>query len=70
MEKFASVKNCEKCNANVFTPIDKVFMGKRKYVPASIGENENVIPEHLEVTCHDCGFTWQEQCSDSDSGVE
>jgi len=68
MENFAAIKNCIKCGSNLFTPIGKAFMGNRKYV-ASINIDENVT-EHLEVTCHNCGFTWQEECSDSDSDVK
>jgi len=59
MEKFESVKNCPKCNGNLFTPIDKLFTGKRKYVPGTAD-----IPEHLIVTCSDCGYTWTEECAD------
>lgn len=64
MEKFASVKNCKKCNAVVLTSFDD-FLGIRKYIPKGykrIGTREIIIPEHLEVTCPHCGFIWQEEC--------
>ena len=66
MEKLASVKKCPKCKGAVFTPTFNDFTGKRKYVPAisNIDRDCVVVPEHLEVTCSDCGFTWQEECGD------
>jgi predicted nucleic-acid-binding Zn-ribbon protein len=64
VEKFKSVENCKKCGSNIYTPAYKLFTGKRKYVSAFIDTNGDVIPEHLEVTCRECGFTWQETCAD------
>jgi len=66
MEKFASVKNCSKCGDNIFTPTYNDFTGKRKYVPATVS-GTIISSEHLEVTCSKCGYTWTEECADSQS---
>jgi len=65
MNKFESVENCIKCRSNMFSPVGKIFYGKRKYVPATLGTGrDTIVPEHLEVTCSHCGFTWLEECAE------
>ena len=65
MNKFESIKNCIKCRYNMFSPVDKVFYGKRKYVPVTLYTGwDTIVQEHLEVTCSHCGFTWSEKCAE------
>ena len=68
--KFESTRNCVKCGRPQFhTTGEQKCMAKRTYVPRSFAKGDTpgsgIVPEHLDVTCCACGYTWQEACKDA-----
>jgi hypothetical protein len=63
---FGSVKRCTKCLS--------IYLS-RKYVSSmcqvlTVPERFEYTPEHLLVTCEECGCSWREQCADAGPQVK
>jgi len=65
IEKFESVKNCPKCGRGIFHSVgEKECFAKRRYQEKAL-DSDNVVNEHLIVSCPACGFEWKETCKDA-----
>lgn len=62
MEAFNSVKECVKCGQERFAG-DSDCNGN-SYAQQSLKDGE-VIPEHMVIKCHNCGYDWDEYCKDA-----
>jgi predicted nucleic-acid-binding Zn-ribbon protein len=59
---FESVKECIKCGRKIYHH-DNTCLANRTFIPPKL-ENNNIVQEHLDVSCPFCGYTWQEQCKE------
>ena len=57
---------CPKCNND----LEYEEASKVKYIKAHKRSDNDVIPEHLEVSCARCGFIWWETTADQSSTGE
>ena len=65
IHEFGSVEECPKCKCDMYS-YECQFTGKMKHVAAIETEQGDVIYEHLDITCPNCGYTWQEFCVDAE----
>jgi len=60
---FNERRECPKCGIGRYaTNMETLF--KEKYIEPQIYMYCEDVEEHLEVKCHNCGYSWKERCMD------